>query len=127
MNTRSSPTPPEPHTPAPDKTQSKSAHFESDTSFQVQHGVVHAEIDGELIVADLLRDRYFRINATGAFLWAHVARNGKFGELAEALEREYGLGAKEARDVLSDYLDDAISNGILASSDAEQAACKADI
>lgn len=98
----------------------KKQKFSPDTMFQIQHGVVSSEIDEELIVGDLLGNKYFRMNSTGAFIWSSIKDFNKFSDLVDALRLKYELESAVAEETVSKYLTEAIDNGILASTSSNQ-------
>jgi hypothetical protein len=67
-------------------------------------GLRSLELDDELILIDQLTDRSFRLNATGRRIWALLNDRCTVGEVTAALERDYGLGPDEAREVANGYV-----------------------
>ena len=67
-------------------------------------GLRSLELDDDLILIDQLTDRSFRLNSTGRRIWALLNERYTVGEVADALERDYGLTADEAREVANGYV-----------------------
>ena len=83
-------------------------------------GVVSSETQEEMLICDVLRNRYFRMNATGAFIWRHIQVEADFRSIAAQLQRQYGLSATEADAVLADFLRDAVDAEVVVASTAER-------
>jgi hypothetical protein len=96
--------------------------FRPTTIFQVQLGVMFSETEEETIIADLLSNRYFRVNATGAYIWRKAKTETKtFSDVVENLSEEYKLDPKVAEEVVQGFLEDVVEAGLLVSSgDREQ-------
>ena len=67
-------------------------------------GLRSLELDDELILIDQLTDRSFRLNSTGKRIWSLLNERCTVGEVAAALEHDYGLTAADAREVANAYV-----------------------
>lgn len=94
--------------------------FSSDCIFQIQHGVSDIEIDDELIVGDLLRNRYFRMNSSAAFIWKSLGTHQSFGQLVDLISSNHGLERSKAEEFAADYLREAVALNILTTSANEK-------
>lgn len=58
--------------------------------------VTWQEIDGELVILDLVRSTYLTTNGTGAFLAKRLVDDTTPEDLAAALAAQYGISEEEA-------------------------------
>ena len=72
------------------------------------------EIDNELVLADMLGDRYFRINATGAFIWRLLFQQPSLEEISNKLSRESNISHEEAVVVARQFLKILMDRGLAA-------------
>ena len=54
-------------------------------------GISQQVIDGEAVLADLLSNRYFNLNATGNDIWQGIANGNSLGHIAEQLVIRYAI------------------------------------
>lgn len=94
--------------------------FLPQTVFQVQMGVVSTETREETLICDVLRNRYFRMNVTGAFIWGQIGVEANFQSICMQLQRNYELSATVADGVLMDFMRDVVDAEIVVASTVER-------
>ncbi len=66
--------------------------------------VVWRALDDEVVGLDLEASRYFRLNASGAFLWQQVSEAKTQDQLIDALVETYGIGRDQATRDVHDFV-----------------------
>lgn len=100
----------------------KKYKFNPTTLFQIQIGIASSGVEEETIVGDLLSNRSFRLNSTGARIWQELQSGEKtFLEIAQKVQKEYQLDANSSEESVVSFLHELIALGlIVASTDGEQ-------
>lgn len=75
-------------------------------------------VDDEWIVLDPARDRYLRLNRSGAALWDRLAAAATAAELAAHLERVVGAPAGRAAADVAAFLESLTAYGLIEPADA---------
>jgi len=70
-------------------------------------------VDSEIVVLDLRKSVYFRINGSGATLWEKLAGDVTRSDLETALVDAYGISAERALADVDAFLIDARGRGFL--------------
>ena len=83
-------------------------------------GVVSTETREETLICDVLRNRYFRMNVTGAFIWGQIGVEANFQSICMQLQRNYELSATVADGVLMDFMRDVVDAEIVVASTVER-------
>ncbi|MDE3085351.1 MAG: HPr-rel-A system PqqD family peptide chaperone [Acidobacteriota bacterium] len=78
--------------------------------------VIWRPVDGRVVGLDLESSTYFSLNPSAAVLWERLADDALAGELAEVLEREFGLDADRARADVEAFLGELRAAGLLVES-----------
>lgn len=78
-----------------------------------EQGLEWRELDGELVVLDLKREEYLRVNRPGAGLWRLLATGASRGELVRHLMETHGLAEAEAEEDGNAFVSDLAARGLL--------------
>lgn len=70
-------------------------------------------VDSEIVVLDLRKSVYFRINGSGATLWEQLAGGTTRSDLEAALVDTYGIPPEEASADVDSFLEDTRQRGFL--------------
>jgi hypothetical protein len=84
-----------------------------ETIFQARLGVESTETDNETIIGDLLSNRYFRVNSTGAFLWRIARSDAPLAQIVSAFSKEYGVEKELAYREVKEFLIAMVHAGLL--------------
>ncbi len=90
--------------------------FKAETIFEVSLGLNCIEMDDDIVVFDVLGNKYFRLNATGAFIWRLVLERSSFSQIANQLSRTYQLTTEKAEETASAFLEKLVSQGLVVQS-----------
>lgn len=82
------------------------------TVFQPSMGVKVLEADDEIILADLLRDTYLRLNATGSAVWKMMVDGRSLGELTAWLATQSGISDEDALEVQIRFTNGLVERGV---------------
>jgi Coenzyme PQQ synthesis protein D (PqqD) len=77
------------------------------------------EADGEILVLDRRVERYFSVTGAGAVLWPLLCDGSTAEGLAARLVEHYGIGERQARADVAQFVACLVSDGLLAPSDGE--------
>ena len=84
-----------------------------DQHFTSREGLVHEEVEDEVVVLDLRNNVYFGLNPVGHLVWEHIEGGASLGETVEAIAEAFEIDRERAdRDVRA-FLDDAIDDDLL--------------
>ncbi len=75
--------------------------------------LVWQTVDSEIVVLDLRKSIYFRINGSGATLWEQLALDATPSQLEAVLVDTYGITAEQASSDVRAFLEDARGRGFL--------------
>jgi len=78
-----------------------------------EDGITWQEIDGELVVLDLVASTYLTTNATGAFVTKLLQQDRTEAEVGEAMVAEFGIPQDVAARDAAAFLDALRSRGLL--------------
>lgn len=70
-------------------------------------------LEGEVVVLDLVRGEYLRVNGSGAGLWRLLADGAGRAELVRHLMEAYGLAEADADDDAGSFVADLTAKGLL--------------
>lgn len=79
-----------------------------------QDGISWQEIDGELVILDLVRSVYLTTNVSGAFLTKLLAQDRTRDDLTNRLAEEFGLDDERAAADVDAFLALLAQRGLLA-------------
>lgn len=79
-----------------------------------QDGISWQEIDGELVILDLVRSVYLTTNVSGAFLTKLLAQDRTRDDLTNRLAEEFGLDDERAAADVDAFLALLAHRGLLA-------------
>lgn len=54
-----------------------------------------------------------KLNATGAYIWEQIELGYAIDDIAENIQREYGISFKEAQSDVEDYVESLVQKGCL--------------
>ncbi|MFI2103218.1 PqqD family protein [Isoptericola sp. NPDC019693] len=78
-----------------------------------ENGVTWQEIDGELVILDLVSSTYLTTNGSGAFTAKLLQEDRTPDDLADALVAEYGIPADVAQRDAGAFVDALRDRGLL--------------
>lgn len=87
-------------------------------SFQVNPKIVNATIDGEVIMLNLDRGRYYSLTASGADAWTAIERGASTGEILEQFRARYEASQAEIEGALLRLFKDLREEDLILPSEA---------
>lgn len=69
-----------------------------------EHDLVWREVEDEIVILDMKASVYAGVNASGRVLWLRLAAGATEIDLADELQRVYGLSAEVARADVTTFL-----------------------
>ncbi len=90
--------------------------FSPDTVVEPSIATRTIDLGDEIVILDVLGDRVYRLNATGALIW-RTMRNRRVvvTDVVEQLRNSYGLDLAEAQAATVDYLKELSAEGLIGS------------
>ncbi len=67
-------------------------------------GISQQRIDGEAVLADLLSNRYFNLNTTGADIWQGIVNGDSLTHIAGQLTTRYAIAPSLAQENVLIYV-----------------------
>ncbi len=84
-----------------------------ESTFVVLVSISGIELDDETILMEMLSGKYFRLNATGTYIWRLVLQKFSLGEIGKQLARSFSLDSDEANEFALSFIKDLVKKGIL--------------
>jgi PqqD family protein of HPr-rel-A system len=76
-------------------------------------GISSAKVQGEVVLLDVRRGKYFALNPTGAAIWDLLAEPRSLAELRTALLEHFEVDSETLSTDLSDLLDELRRHGLI--------------
>lgn len=86
--------------------------FTSQSTFAIVPGVKTIEVDADMILVDVLKDKYVRLNSTGTFILRLMIEGRPFGEISEQVAQHFSIDADRASEETSSFLKELIRTGM---------------
>lgn len=93
--------------------------FTDSSIFDVSIGLNSIDVDADVIIVDLLSNKYFRLNSTGALIWRLVQQRLTLRELSEQMAQRFNLAPDRAFEIVSTFLKEMLRKGVVASTDSK--------
>jgi hypothetical protein len=92
-----------------------------DTTIIAADRAVSTELDGEAVILDTAAGKYYGLNKVGARIWGLLQDPRTFGEVVDALSKEYCVDPHQCENEVRALVDQLVENDLLAilSVDAE--------
>ena len=88
--------------------------FSPTTLFQIQIGIASSAVEEETLVGDLLSNRSFRLNPTGAHVWRELLGGEKtFADIAQKFQSEYQLDSAASEEIVAIFLHELVVLGLI--------------
>ncbi len=72
------------------------------THLKQREGVIHTEVNGEMVLMHVERGFYFSLNEVGAFIWKNLEQPESVEKLCSLVQQEFDVSEEQCReDVLS--------------------------
>lgn len=84
-----------------------------DSTLQARPGLLWREVDGEVVLLDPSRGRYYGIEGIGVEAWRLLQQKTTFSRLLEQLHEEFEVGKETLQEDLQDFLSKVIRAGLL--------------
>jgi hypothetical protein len=78
-----------------------------------QSDLTWEQLDDEIVILDLARSNYLKLNGAGALLWVSLVEGAERQELADALVERYELDADRAWADVDAFVTQLQSEGLL--------------
>lgn len=78
-----------------------------------EHGVAWQEIDGELVILDLVGSAYLTTNRAGALIAQALQEERSHADLADVLVREFDIDHARAEDDVAAFVSQLDAKGLL--------------
>ena len=82
-----------------------------------EEGLSWQELDGEIVVLDLVKSVYLRINGSGTALWRRLAEGADRDELVSSLTEAYDVEEQQAARDVELFVTDLRQQGLLAAAE----------
>jgi hypothetical protein len=76
-------------------------------------GVIFEELEGEVVLLHLQGGRYYKLNESGARIWALIQEHGDAEKVQTALTSEYEVEADVARRDVERIVEELTSRGLV--------------
>jgi hypothetical protein len=86
----------------------------ADRSYSIGEDVLAAHLEGEAVLLDFATKRYYRLNATGAFIWKALEQQLEPAAIVDSLVEQFDVDAATARPEVTRLLAELHAQGLLA-------------
>jgi hypothetical protein len=84
--------------------------------FKIHEQVIHETSDGETMLVRLDSGNYYSLNRSGSFVWECFGNGMSQNQIEQVLSSGFGLDAKEAKEHVSSFLGELISEDLIVQS-----------
>lgn len=84
-----------------------------DSALQTRSDILWREVDGEVVLLDPSRGRYYGIEGTGVRIWHLLQRKIPFSRLLDELREEFEVDEETLKKDLRDFLSKLTHAGLL--------------
>ena len=78
--------------------------------------IIGAELDSEICIFDSISGEYLNLNSTASFIWKFLEEEKTDEQIINKVMQSFDLNEDNVRDEITDFLLEAVSFGILNSS-----------
>ena len=75
-------------------------------------GLKGVESDGEIVVLDILTNRYFRFNAEGTYLWKLVMQRLTVADMSEQMSKDFQITPERAQEIVTTFTAKLVRAGL---------------
>ncbi len=68
------------------------------TRIQQREGVIHTEVNGEMVLMHVERGFYFSLNEVGAFIWKNIVKAESLAGLCSLVQQEFDVAEDQCRE-----------------------------
>jgi hypothetical protein len=90
-----------------------SARIEEGTRFTAAGDGLSADLDGETVLLDLPSGHYYGLDRMGSRIWGMVRDSLTFGEMRDAVVREYDVTPERCEEDLRAFLTQLCEKGLI--------------
>jgi hypothetical protein len=76
-------------------------------------GVIFEELEGEVVLLQLEGGMYYKLNESGARIWALIQEHGELEKVQDAMTGEYDVDAEVARRDVERIVEELSSRGLI--------------
>ncbi len=84
-------------------------------TFRCKPDVLFQEVSGEIVLLDLVSERYFGLNSTGARVWQGLSEGRTTEEIISGLAKEFDVSGAQLDQDVNELLEELMQAGLIES------------